>query len=122
MRVRESETSNPDVKTFQGRREAVVWPIRRGRNGGSKWVRAKARRTLKTAQEETKRHSRFCESRALKRKIPVRSGDARQNTKKGLTGFSIVLGKHVRQRRSSEQERRVDARALIADEGRDKLR
>ena len=29
---------------------------------------------------------------------------------------------HTDKARSSEQERRVDARALIADEGRDKLR
>ena len=62
------------------------------------------------------------------RKSSVEAEDSSQKRrretehKKGLTGFSIVLGKHVRQRRSSEQERRVDARALIADEGRDKLR
>ena len=40
--------------------------------------------------------------------------------------ISIVLGVSKWSRsliiRSSEQERRVDARALIADEGRDKLR
>ena len=29
---------------------------------------------------------------------------------------------HVSKARSSEEERRVDARALIAEEGRDKLR
>ena len=33
-----------------------------------------------------------------------------------------VLGRRRKQARSSEEERRVDARALIADEGRDKLR
>ena len=34
-----------------------------------------------------------------------------------------VLGGRMKAKaRSSEQERRVDARALIADEGRDKLR
>ena len=38
--------------------------------------------------------------------------------------LSIVLGrdKQYELARSSEQERRVDAMALIADEGRDKLR
>ena len=34
----------------------------------------------------------------------------------------LVLGWGVKMARSSEQERRVNARALIAEEGRDKLR
>ena len=33
-----------------------------------------------------------------------------------------VLGRRSKQARSSEKERRVDAKALIAEEGRDKLR
>ena len=37
-------------------------------------------------------------------------------------GIRNVLGRRSKQARSSEEERRVDARALIADEGRDKLR
>ena len=38
------------------------------------------------------------------------------------TAKAEVLGRRSKQARSSEEERRVDARALIADEGRDKLR
>ena len=38
--------------------------------------------------------------------------------------LSVVLGSSIQRElaRSSEQERRVDAMALIAEEGRDKLR
>ena len=38
------------------------------------------------------------------------------------TAKAEVLGRRSEQARSSEEERRVDARALISDEGRDKLR
>ena len=50
----------------------------------------------------------------------------KQNTKNNLSRepLQLVLGGGERRElaRSSEQERRVDAMALIADEGRDKLR
>ena len=56
-------------------------------------------RILKTAQETTNKNNQFCSD---------------------LNGLRRVGTEQ--KARSSEQERRVDARALIADEGRDKLR
>ena len=49
----------------------------------------------------------------------------RDKTKTANNLFQLVLGDRMfalELARSSEQERRVDARALIAEEGRDKLR
>ena len=105
LRVRESETSNPDVKTFQGRRKAVVWPIRRGRNGGSKWVRAKARRTLKTAQEETKRHSRFCEMSSVEAEDSSQKRRRETRTQKRFDGLLNSL----RKARQTEKIKRTRA-------------
>ena len=44
------------------------------------------------------------------------------SSKHSVPHSSLVLGGSVWTARSSEQERRVNARALIAEEGRDKLR
>ena len=52
------------------------------------------------------------------------TGKKQTTNNQSCSTFSIVLGKveQCELARSSEQERRVDAMALIADEGRDKLR
>ena len=56
----------------------LLKPIRRGRNGGSKWVRAKARRILKTAQEKKLISAKKSERHS--RKIPVRSDELEDRT------------------------------------------
>ena len=98
---------------------------------------------MKTAQEDNQ-HSEV-QARSRKRKEEpegsrkaerrgsreAESGIARTDHEPGEIRFSIVLGSRIEPKRrgsaaelarSSEEERRVDARALIADEGRDKLR
>ena len=76
---------------------------------------------MKTAQEKKLISAK---TKFNKRKIPVRSELKEEHKSKQLQPFLNSLRKAVvtELARSSEQERRVDARALIADEGRDKLR
>ena len=86
-----------------------------GRNGGSKWKRAQPARTLKTAQGKTFREAIFVEDSSQKRRL--------WNSQIRLQPFLNSLRNAVAvEARSSEKERSVDAKALIADEGRDKLR
>ena len=72
--------------------------------------------TLKTAQGRNESEATAAEETSQKREL--------RSDKSGDCGtVSIVLGTGAAvEARSSEQERRVDAMALIADEGRDKLR
>ena len=73
-------------------------------------------RTLKTAQG---RHS---ELKQRTRKIPVRSGRCGNSQIRLQFHLNSLRNGIAVEARSSEEERRVDAKALIADEGRDKLR
>ena len=50
------------------------------------------------------------------------TGEAMKDARAALSRKSLRRGRERKLARSSEKERRVDARALIADEGRDKLR
>ena len=50
------------------------------------------------------------------------TGEAMKDARVALSRKSLRRGRERKLARSSEKERRVDARALIADEGRDKLR
>ena len=71
----------------------LLKPIRRGRNGGSKWERAQPARTLKTAQEKKLISAKKSERNS--RKIPVRSEGLEDRTqiKNIYSYFSIVLGR-----------------------------
>ena len=74
-------------------------------------------RTLKTAQGRNE------SAKQRKRKGGTGSESCGAKKSGGQRSVSIVLGTERRpEARSSEEERRVDAKALIADEGRDKLR
>ena len=97
-------------------------------------MRVRESETSKSAAFAVDAHLENCTGKTFrakrrKRKIPVRSGSCEANKSSHMI-LSIVLGRIVwrtisKERveaRSSEQERRVDAKALIADEGRDKLR
>ena len=116
LRVRESGNSknNCEVEATLTGGRSMADPA--GRKRRQQLKAGSARRTLKTAQE--------------KKLI-----SAKKQIKKGLCHISIVLGmwrgqnwqticriERSRDHRSSEEERRVDARALVAEEGRDKLR
>ena len=74
----------------------------------------------------TGKETDFCEVKSVTRKIPVRS--EAEETKKHKSKYLQLLLNSLRKvtvgelARSSEKERRVDAMALIAEEGRDKLR
>ena len=56
------------------------------------------------------------------RKIPVRSAEVQNSQIRLHSYLNSLRNKDAVEARSSEKERRVDAKALIADEGRDKLR
>ena len=83
-------------------------------------VRKTFDRTLKTAQDETK----FCKSKSKRAEDSSQKRGRRRQTQIKSTYHldSLRSGMKTELARSSEEERRVDARALIADEGRDKLR
>ena len=56
------------------------------------------------------------------RKIPVRSAEVQNSQIRLSFHLNSLRNGMIVEARSSEKERRVDAKALIADEGRDKLR
>ena len=56
------------------------------------------------------------------RTLKTAQGKAMKDARAALSRKSLRRGRERKLARSSEKERRVDARALIADEGRDKLR
>ena len=72
-------------------------------------------RTLKTAQGNIQRSTEA-------RKIPVRSAEVWNSQIRLQFHLNSLRNGVAVEARSSEEERRVDAKALIADEGRDKLR
>ena len=64
-----------------------------------------------------------CERTATgERTLKTAQGKAMKDARAALSRKSLRRGRERKLARSSEKERRVDARALIADEGRDKLR
>ena len=67
----------------------------------------------------TGRHS---ELKQRSRKIPVRGGCCGNSQIRLSFHLNSLRNGMIVEARSSEKERRVDAKALIADEGRDKLR
>ena len=78
---------------------------------------------MKTAQEKKLISAKKSERDS--RKIPVRSEELKDRTQikiSTVTSHSLRKVTVGELARSSEKERRVDAMALIAEEGRDKLR
>ena len=86
-------------------------------SGNSKPGQKAGHRTLKTAQG---RHSR-------RKAVKVEDSSQKRRLRSEqiirlLSHLNSLRNEEVVEARSSEKERRVDAKALIADEGRDKLR
>ena len=117
MRVRRSETSGKREKTREERAQ--------GKLHSSFLIPHSSFHIL--GRKRLIPHLENCTGKNIQRstearKIPVRSADV-WNSQIRLQPFLNSLRKAVAvEARSSEKERRVDAKALIADEGRDKLR